>query len=52
MEARDGTAERYYRCSNRLHSPPDFMGDNIGFRCVQDIQTNSPKPVQVKKETD
>lgn len=50
LEARDGTAERYYRCSNRLHSPPDYMGDNIGFRCAQDIQTNSPKPVQVKIE--
>lgn len=50
MEARYGTAERYYRCANRLHSPPEYMGDNIGFRCVQDIDTDTTEPVQVKIE--
>ena len=50
LEERDGTAERYYRCANRLYSPPDYMGDNIGFRCVQDIKFSSPKPVQIKIE--
>ena len=50
MEARDGTAQRYYRCANRLHSPPSFTGDNIGFRCVEDIEPKTVSPVQVKIE--
>lgn len=44
VEVRDGTAERYFRCANRLHAPPGYTAGNIGFRCVQEVppgQTNS-----------
>ena len=37
LEVRDGTAERYFRCANRLHAPPDYAAGNIGFRCVQEV---------------
>lgn len=37
LEVRDQTAERYFRCANRLHAPPDFTANNIGFRCAQDL---------------
>lgn len=35
LEVRDGTAQRYFRCANRLHAPPDYTAGNIGFRCVR-----------------
>lgn len=50
LEARDGTAERYYRCANRLHAPPDYKADNIGFRCVQDVQHNKSERIHVMTE--
>ena len=37
LEVRDGTAERYFRCANRLHAPPDYAAGNIGFRCVHEV---------------
>ena len=37
LEARDETAQRYFRCANRLHAPPDYAASNIGFRCVRDV---------------
>ena len=37
LEARDGTAERYFRCANRLYAPPDYAAANIGFRCVREV---------------
>ena len=37
LEVRDGTAERYFRCANRLHAPPDYAAGNIGFRCVSEV---------------
>ena len=37
LEVRDGTAERYFRCANRLHAPPDYTAGNIGFRCVHEV---------------
>ena len=37
LEVRDGTAERYFRCANRLHAPPDYAAGNIGFRCVREV---------------
>lgn len=42
LEVRDGTAERYFRCANRLHAPPDYAAGNIGFRCVHEV---SPEQV-------
>ena len=36
LEVRDGTAERYFRCANRLHAPPAYTAGNIGFRCVRE----------------
>ena len=36
LEVRDQTAERYFRCANRLHAPQDYAANNIGFRCAQD----------------
>ena len=37
LEVREGTAERYFRCANRLHAPPDYAAGNIGFRCVREV---------------
>ena len=37
LEVRDETANRYFRCANRLHAPPDYTASNIGFRCVRDV---------------
>lgn len=36
LEVRDETAERYFRCANRFHTPPEYIASNIGFRCVRD----------------
>lgn len=48
LEVRDHTAERYFRCANRLHAPQDYAANNIGFRCVQDassgeVQQHAPQ---------
>ncbi len=37
LEVRDETANRYFRCANRLHAPPNYNASNIGFRCVRDV---------------
>ena len=37
LEVRDETANRYFRCANRLHAPPNYIASNIGFRCVRDV---------------
>ena len=37
LEVRDETANRYFRCANRLHAPPNYTASNIGFRCVRDV---------------
>ncbi len=37
LEVRDETANRYFRCANRLHAPPTYTASNIGFRCVRDV---------------
>ena len=50
LEARDGTAERYFRCANRLHAPPDYNAANIGFRCVQEAPPAQADPVHVPIE--
>ena len=44
LEVRDQTAEQYFRCANRLHAPPDYAANNIGFRCVQD-----PSPEEARR---
>ena len=50
LEAREGTAERYFRCANRLHAPPDYSARNIGFRCVREIPPGQAKSVHVPAE--
>ena len=44
LEVRDQTAEQYFRCANRLHAPPDYAANNIGFRCAQD-----PDPEEARR---
>ena len=50
LEARDGTAERYFRCANRLHAPPDYSAGNIGFRCVREVPPGQAELVHVPVE--
>ena len=50
LEARDGTAERYFRCANRLHAPPDYNAKNIGFRCVREIPPGQAESLHVPIE--
>ena len=50
LEARDGTAERYFRCANRLHAPPDYSAGNIGFRCVREAPPEQTESVHVPIE--
>ncbi len=50
LEVRDGTAERYFRCANRLHAPPDYRTGNIGFRCVRDVPPGKTESVHVPIE--
>ncbi len=50
LEVRDGTAERYFRCANRLHAPPDCTAGNIGFRCVRDVLPGQINSVHVPIE--
>ena len=50
LEVRDGTAERYFRCANRLHAPPDYTAGNIGFRCVRDVPSEQAESVHVPVE--
>ena len=47
---RDGTAERYFRCANRLHAPPDYTAGNIGFRCVHEAPPGQVASVPVPIE--
>jgi len=49
-EVRDGTAERYFRCANRLHAPPNYSAGNIGFRCVQELPALQTETVHVPKQ--
>ena len=46
LEVRDETANRYFRCANRLHAPPSYTANNIGFRCVRDV---APIPLDFEK---
>ena len=50
LEVRDGTAERYFRCANRLHAPPDYAAGNIGFRCVHEVLPEHAESVHVPVE--
>ena len=50
LEVRDGTAERYFRCANRLHAPPDYTAGNIGFRCVREAPPGQAESVHVPVE--
>ena len=50
LEVRDGTAERYFRCANRLHAPPDYTAGNIGFRCVREVSPGQAESVHVPVE--
>ena len=50
LEVRDGTAERYFRCANRLHAPPDYTAGNIGFRCVREVSSGQAESVHVPVE--
>ena len=50
LEVRDGTAERYFRCANRLHAPPDYAAGNIGFRCVREVPPEQAESVHVPVE--
>ena len=50
LEVRDGTAERYFRCANRLHAPPDYTAGNIGFRCVREAPPGQVESVHVPIE--
>ena len=47
LEVRDSTAERYFRCANRLHAPPDYRAGNIGFRCVREVPPGQTDSVHV-----
>ncbi|MCY3551683.1 MAG: SUMF1/EgtB/PvdO family nonheme iron enzyme [Candidatus Poribacteria bacterium] len=51
LEVRDGTAERYFRCANRLHAPPEYTAGNIGFRCVREVLQRQAESVHVPIET-
>ena len=51
LEVRDETANRYFRCANRLHAPPNYTASNIGFRCVRDVKPTHSNPESVGKET-
>ena len=37
LEGKDETLRVYTRCANRLHAPPNYKTNNIGFRCAKDI---------------
>ena len=50
LEVRDETANRYFRCANRLHAPPNYIASNIGFRCVRDVAPAHLNPDAVGKE--
>ena len=50
LEVRDGTAERYFRCANRLHAPPNYAAGNIGFRCVQEVSPEQAESVHIPIE--
>ena len=50
LEVQDGTAERYFRCANRLHAPPDYTAGNIGFRCVREAPPEQVESVHVPIE--
>ncbi|MYE91006.1 formylglycine-generating enzyme family protein [Candidatus Poribacteria bacterium] len=50
LEVRDETANRYFRCANRLHAPPDYTASNIGFRCVRDVVPAGSNPEAVGQE--
>ena len=50
LEVRDSTAERYFRCANRLHAPPDYTAGNIGFRCVREVPPGQAESVHVPIE--
>ena len=52
LEVRDETAERYFRCANRFHTPPEYVASNIGFRCVRDAASEETRvyPSQVSEE--
>ena len=51
LEVRDETANRYFRCANRLHAPPNYTASNIGFRCVRDVVPDALNPDAVEKQT-
>ena len=51
LEVRDETANRYFRCANRLHAPPNYTASNIGFRCVRDVVPDALNPDAVGKQT-
>ena len=51
LEVRDQTANRYFRCANRLHAPPNYTASNIGFRCVRDVTPVRLSPDAVGRET-
>lgn len=51
LEVRDATANRYFRCANRLHAPPDYNASNIGFRCVRDVTSDGLSPDAAGKKT-
>jgi formylglycine-generating enzyme required for sulfatase activity len=50
LEVRDGTAERYFRCANRLHAPPNYAAGNIGFRCAREVPPEQAESVHVPVE--
>ena len=50
LEVRDETANRYFRCANRLHAPPNYTASNIGFRCVREVAPESLNPDAAGKE--
>ena len=51
LEVRDETANRYFRCANRLHAPPNYAASNIGFRCVRDVAPIGLNPDAAGEET-
>ena len=51
LEVRDETANRYFRCANRLHAPPNYTASNIGFRCVRDVVPARLNPDAAGEET-
>ena len=51
LEVRDETANRYFRCANRLHAPPNYAASNIGFRCVRDVMPHRLNPDAAGEET-